>query len=180
MSVLGCFEGHVEFFLWEKLVFLPGDLWMSTTPAERADAESKLPELVSGELGKTRGVIAWSSFFFALLQSICTFFVAVNGLRLAIGAGALISAGFGANLDRFHHSWLRLPMLSLALLGSVVNIAVLIQIRVLRNRPASRWRQRPLSAGKIRMERMQWVLSILTLVLLGVEEYLHLKLNGQV
>jgi hypothetical protein len=154
---------------------------MSTTPTEPVDAESKLPELVSGELGKTGGVIAWSSFFFALLQSICTFFVAVNGLRLLIGAGALaISAGLVTNLDRFHHSWLRLPMLTLALVGAVVNIAVLIQIRVLRNRPASRWRQQPLSVGKIRTERMQWVLSILTLVLVGVEEYLHLKLNGQI
>jgi hypothetical protein len=154
---------------------------MPTTPAERVDAESKLPGLVSGELEKTGGVIAWSSFFFALLQSVCTFFIAVNGLRLVIGAGALaISAGFVTDLIRFHQSWLRLPMLSLALVGAVVNIAVLIQIRVLRNRPASQWRQQPLSAGKIRMERMQWVLSILTLVLLGAEEYLHLKLKGQV
>jgi hypothetical protein len=162
-------------------VLLPGDFWMSTTPAERVAAEGKLPGLVSGELGKTGGAIAWSSFFFALLQSVCTFFIAVNGLRLVIGAGALaISAGFVTDLTRFHQSWLRLPMLSLALVGAVVNIAVLIQIRVLRNRPASQWRQRPLSAGKIRMERVQWVLSILTLVLLGVEEYLHLKLKGQV
>ena len=154
---------------------------MSTTSAERVAAEGKLPGLVSGELGKTGGAIAWSSFFFALLQSVCTFFIAVNGLRLVIGAGALaISAGFVTDLTRFHQSWLRLPMLSLALVGAVLNIAVLIQIRVLRNRPASQWRQRPLSAGKIRMERVQWVLSVLTLVLLGVEEYLHLKLKGQV
>jgi hypothetical protein len=153
---------------------------MSTTSAEPVDAEGKLPELVSGELGKTGGVIAWSSFFFALLQSVCTFFVAVNGLRLAIGAGALISAGFATDLGRFHHSWLRVPMLTLALVGSVVNIAVLIQIRVLRNRTASRWRQQPLSAGKVRMERMQWVLSILTLVLVGVEWYLHVKITGRI
>jgi hypothetical protein len=151
---------------------------MSTTPAERVDAEGKLPELIEGERGKRGGVIAWSSFFFALLQSVCTFFVAVNGLRLAIGAGALISAGVTADLDRFHHSWLRAPMLALALVGAVVNIAVLIQIRVLRNRPGSRWRQQPLGAGKIRMERMQWVLSILTLVLVGVEMYLHVKATG--
>jgi hypothetical protein len=152
---------------------------MSTTPAKPLDPESPLPQLISGELGKAGGVIAWSSFFFALLQSICTFFVAVNGLRLLLGIGALaISAGFAGALDRFHHDWIRVPMVALALFGSLLNLAILIQIRILRNRPASRWRQQPLSRGKIRMERMQWVLSIATLLLIVVEESLHLRLNG--
>ncbi len=152
---------------------------MSSTPAEQLDSESTLPQLISGELGKTGGVIAWSSFFFALLQSICTFFVAVNGLRLVLGIGSLaISAGFAGELGRFHHAWIRLPMVTLALGGSLLNMAILIQIRVLRSRPASRWRQQPLSLHKIRMERIQWVLSIVTLVLIMVEEYLHLRLHG--
>jgi hypothetical protein len=152
---------------------------MSTTPAEQPDSESTLPQLISGELGKTGDMIAWSSFFFALLQSICTFFVAVNGLRLVFGIGALaISAGFAGALGRFHHDWIRVPMMALALCGSLLNMAILIQIRVLRSRPASRWRQQPLSRHKIRMERMQWALSIVTLVLIMAEEYLHLRLNG--
>ncbi|MGA7157716.1 MAG: hypothetical protein WBY53_12755 [Acidobacteriaceae bacterium] len=138
-----------------------------------------MPELVSSELGVTGGAIAWSSFFFALLQSICTFFVAVNGLRLLLGVGALaISAGFAADLDRFHHSWIRVPMIALALGGSLLNIVILIQIRVLRNRPSSKWRQVALTSGKIRMERMQWLLSIATIGLVVVEEYLHLRITG--
>lgn len=65
-------------------------------------------------------------------------------------------------------------MVLLALIGSLLNLVVLMQLRRLRNRPASQWRQTPLSPRKIRMERWQMVLSIVTLVLIGVEEYIHL------
>jgi hypothetical protein len=131
-------------------------------------------QIIPREGVRTRGVIAWSSFFFALLQSICTFFLALSGVRLVIGIGSvLLSAGATAALEKFHTSWIRLPMIGLALLGSLLNLAVLIQIRSLRNRPASQWRQRPLSSKEARNERFQWVLSFATLILIAVEECLH-------
>jgi hypothetical protein len=130
--------------------------------------------LISREAGATHGVLAWSSFLFAVLQSICLAFVALNGLRLAIGIGALAATvGVGAVLDRFHADRIRIPMIGLALLGSLLNLVVLMHVRHLRNRPASRWRQQALSPHKIRMERVQLVLSLATLVLIGIEEYLH-------
>ena len=123
---------------------------------------------------RAQGVIGWSSFLFAVLQSICTFFAAVDGLRLVIGVGSLaISAGIGTAVDWFHQDWIRVPMMVLALLGSSLNLLILMQVRRLRNRPASKWRQLPLSPKKIRMERVQMVLSVATLVLIGIEEYLH-------
>lgn len=128
---------------------------------------------------KTRGVIAWSSFFFALLQSICTFFAAVSGLRLLIGLSSLaISAGAATMLDRFHADRFRVPMIVLALLGSLLNLVVLAQIRRLRNRPASQWRQTPPSPRAIRMERLQLALSVATLILIAVEEFLHVRTCG--
>jgi hypothetical protein len=147
---------------------------MSTTPAKSSEFEAPQPRPITGETGNAQGVIAWSGFFFALLQSICTFFVALDGFRLMIGIGSLAMAtSVAAALSRFHADWIRIPMIALALLGSMVNLAVLLQIRGLRNRPAAQWRQKPLSPRKIRMERAQMVLSIATLVLIGVEEYLH-------
>ena len=132
-----------------------------------------------GEKVRAQGVIAWSSFFFAVLQSICTFFAAVDGLRLVIGVGSVaVSAGIGTAMDRFHQDWIRVPMMVLALLGSSLNLMILMQIRHLRNRPASRWRQRPLSPSRIRMERVQMALSLATLVLIGAEEYLHFRWCG--
>jgi hypothetical protein len=65
----------------------------------------------------TRNVIAWSSLAFAMLQSICTFFAAMNGLRVGIGISSFVlAAGTASAIDRFHVDWLRVPMMSLAVL----------------------------------------------------------------
>ena len=133
------------------------------------------------DIRKAGGVIAWSSLFFAVLQSVCTFFAAVDGLRVAIGIGALVlGAGVGGFVRELHSDPIRLPMIGLALFGCLLNLAVLWQVRRLRSNPAAHWRQRPLSAGKIRMERLQLVLSIVTLVLVGVEEYWHIRWHHHV
>jgi hypothetical protein len=133
-----------------------------------------MSRLMPSENDRAQGVIGWSSFLFAVLQSICTFFAAVDGLRLVIGVGSLaISAGIGTAMDRFHQDWIRVPMIVLALLGSSLNLLILMQVRRLRNRPASKWRQLPLSPKKIHMERVQIILSLATLALIGIEEYLH-------
>ena len=123
----------------------------------------------------TRNVIAWSSLLFAALQSICVFFAAVDGLRVGIGISSLVlAASTAATIDRFHVDWLRVPMITLALLGSISNLAMLWQIRRLRKSPAAKWRQMRPSSGKLRMERMQLFLSIATLILLGLEERQHM------
>lgn len=150
---------------------------MSATPAE-LESSQPLPDEHMDEHTRARGVLAWSSFAFALLQSICGAVIAINGVRLAIGIGALVlTSGVGAAMVRFHTDWLRIPMLSLAFVGSVVNIAVLVHARRLRNRPSAQWRRRPLTPHQLRMERLQWVLSIAALVLIAVEEYLHHNLH---
>lgn len=125
---------------------------------------------------KVRSGIAWSSLAFSVLQSVCTFFAALGGLRLAIGAGALAAATqAGIRWDHFHRNWIRIPMVGFALGGALLNLVVLWQIRRLRNRPAAQWRQQPVSASKLRMERVQLVLSWLTLVLIAVEEVTHFR-----
>jgi uncharacterized membrane protein len=98
----------------------------------------------------------------------------MNGLRVGIGIGSLTLAATTASaIDRFHHSWLRAPMIVLAVLGSIVNLVVLWQIRRLRKLPSAQWRQASLQPGKLRSERLQLVLSILTLILVALEERQH-------
>lgn len=145
---------------------------INTVPSSQSNDLSE--RLIQGEATETRRAIAWSSFIFALLQSICGAVVAINGLRLAIGIGALaFSTGAGADLAYFHSDWIRRPMIAIALVGSLLNLAIYLHVRHLRNRPASQWRQKPLAPGKLRMERVQLLLSLATLVLIGIEEYLH-------
>jgi hypothetical protein len=69
-------------------------------------------------------------------------------------------------------------MMLVAFLGAVINLAVLWQVRRLRNRSASAWRQQPLTPGKRRSEILQLALSVLTLVLLLTEVVAHYKLKG--
>ena len=147
---------------------------MSGSSSKSLPSEGIPQQVIPRDDSRTLGVVAWSSFFFALLQSICTFFLALSGVRLVIGIGSVVlSAGATTALEKFHGNWIRLPMVGLALLGSLLNLVVLIQIRILRSRPASRWRQRPLSPKEVRMERVQWFLSFATLILVAIEEYLH-------
>jgi hypothetical protein len=121
--------------------------------------------------------VTWSSLLFAFLQSVCTFLMATAGLRLLIGLGSLaLSAEVTAFVDRLHANWLRMPMIGLAFAGAALNLIAILQIRRLRARPASQWRQAPVAAGKLRMERWQLALSLITFALIALEEGFHLRL----
>jgi hypothetical protein len=154
---------------------------MTSTSVHPRGSDVPLEQRAVIDTKKAGGVIAWSSFFFALLQSICAFFAAVDGFRVAIGVGALVvGAGAQSFLHQFHADRIRLPMIGLALFGSLLNLLVLWQVQRLRNRPAAQWRQQPASPRKIRMERLQLVLSVLTLLLIGIEEYWHIRWHHHV
>ena len=121
--------------------------------------------------------VAWSSLFLAFVQSVCAAFVALSGLRLLIGAAAVASAaGVLGFVDRhFHIDTIRIPMVLLALAGALFNLVAVWQVRRLRARPASAWRQKTMSAGKLNSERLQLAVSVLTLLLLVAEEWSHIK-----
>ncbi len=146
---------------------------MSSEPPKAAETDLKL---LPSQVTNAQTVVAWSGFVFALLQSVCTFFTALDGLRLLIGAGALMAAfQAGTVWDHFHANWIRVPMVVLAFVGSVLNLLILRRIWRLRNRPAAQWRRVPVSPRKIRMERLQFALSVITLALIGIEEVSHFR-----
>ena len=122
---------------------------------------------------KTRW-ISWSSFVFALLQSLCTAVFAISGVRVLIGLGALAAAaGTDAPARGWHQDAIRIPMMLLALAGTFVNLYVLWRVRRLRNRPAAQWRVQPPTAKELRSERWQLFLAAVTLVLLAAEWWTH-------
>jgi hypothetical protein len=124
-------------------------------------------------------LINWSAFFFAVLQSACSAFIALNGVRLLIGIGAFAAASGALKLaDRIHIDAIRIPMMLLALAGSLLNLVVLWQVWRLRRRPASAWRQKSVPKEKIASEWLQFGLSVLTLFLIAVEFVIHHILHG--
>jgi hypothetical protein len=150
---------------------------MSPVEMKIQDEESIQPEAAAVS-GGARFAIASSAFVFSILQSVCTVAVAINGVRLVIGAAAFgLTTAIDGRLERFHQvTWLRIALMVGALLGSLLTLWVVFRVRKLRSRPAARWRARPLSPAVRRAERLQVGLAIATLVLVGVEEYLHFRL----
>lgn len=122
-------------------------------------------------------VIVGSSLFFSLLQSVCTAVTTINGVRLAIGLGSLaMTVGVGAELDRFHEiTWFRLALLIGAVLGSTLTLGVQAHAWKLRNRTAAQWRRQPRTSRQRRLDIIQVMLSLLTLILVVIEEYLHFR-----
>jgi hypothetical protein len=125
-------------------------------------------------------LISWSGLFFAILQSVCSVFIALSGIRLLIGIGAFAAAtGVLKFADRMHIDVIRIPMMLIALVGSVWNLAALWRIWSLRRRPSSTWRQQPVPKQKKRSEYFQFALSILTLLLLATEAFAHYVTLGK-
>jgi formate hydrogenlyase subunit 3/multisubunit Na+/H+ antiporter MnhD subunit len=109
-----------------------------------------------------------------MVQSLCTAVLTISGIRVAIGLSALAAAsGIYAPAKGFHQDAIRIPMLILATVGAIVNLAVVLWIRHLRSRPAAQWRRRELSTKEQRSEKLQVALAILTLALVGLETWTH-------
>ena len=121
--------------------------------------------------------ISWASLAFAALQSVCAALIALSGIRFAVGLGSLVLAVTGW-LRQFHADKIRIPMMLFALFGACLNLFVLWHARRLRERLSAQWRRQPMSPRKKRGERIQVALAVLTLVLLVVEESIHIKLHG--
>src|SRR5690348_8257330 len=75
-----------------------------------------------------------TSLFFILVQSACTAVMAISGFCVVIGLGALAAATVGINgpATGFHRAAIRIPMMAIAVIGSVINLYVIWRIRSLR------------------------------------------------
>lgn len=119
-------------------------------------------------------MIGFTSFFFILLQSACTAVMAISGVRVAIGLGSLAAAaGLGKPASGFHGDAIRIPMMMVAVGGSLINLYVIWRIRALRSRPAAQWRSVPVTVKQRRSELLQIVLSVISLVLVLAEWATH-------
>jgi hypothetical protein len=116
-----------------------------------------------------------TSLLFIVLQSACSAVIAISGIRVAIGLSSLAAAtvGFNHPATGFHRDAIRIPMMIVAVVGSLTNLYVIWRIRSLRARPASQWRVRPATAKQKRSEYIQSGLAVLTLALVAAEWIAH-------
>jgi hypothetical protein len=140
-----------------------------------ATPQSELEEAVGTSIAR-RWAFSLTSLFFIVLQSACSFVVAASGLRVLIGLGALaaVTAGAQAPPTGLHRDEIRIPMMILAVVGSLINLYVIWRIRSLRKRQSSQWRQQAISRKRIWGENTQIALASLTLILVAAEFFAHL------
>ena len=145
-----------------------------TSPARPPAADDRANVRRDEAFSTRLKVFNYSGIFFAVLQSACSAFVALSGVRLLIGVGAFaFAAGALRFADRVHLDAIRIPMMFLALLGSVLNLLALRRVWSLRRRAASAWRQRPVAREKKRAERLQFLISVLTILIVVAETAAH-------
>jgi ABC-type xylose transport system permease subunit len=119
-------------------------------------------------------LLSRGSFLFALLQSLCTAVLTISGIRVAIGLTALAAAsGIYAPATGWHQDAIRVPMLIVAAAGALINLAILFWIWHLRGRASAQWRRRELTGKEKRSERLQVILAVVTLILVGLETWTH-------
>ena len=144
--------------------------------ANTLESSLPAPDTVADRTESRFRWIGWSSFLLAIVQSVCTIFVALSGLRLLLGAAAFASAiGAMQIVERIHVDTIRIPMVMFALAGALFNLVALWQVHRLRARSASAWRQKPVSRSKFASEGLQLALSLVTLVLLSLESFYHVS-----
>jgi hypothetical protein len=140
----------------------------------RMDFQTETPPPTATRLRTSNWLLSISSLLFILLQSMCTAVMAISSLRVLIGLSALAAA---AGLHRpawgYHADAIRIPMMVVAVTGSLVNLYVIWKIRHLRNRPAAQWRAQPVSTRQKRIEAFQIGLAGLSLILVAAEWWTH-------
>ena len=132
-------------------------------------------------MDNTKGMklLTGASLLLAILQNLCAAVLAISGIRLAIGLTAFALAGtiYYAPLRWFHQDSIRIPMLALATVGAVADLAMLAWRRHLRAQPSAQWRKREKGSKEKRSERLQLALAVLTLLLVGLETGMHLAIH---
>jgi hypothetical protein len=123
-------------------------------------------------------LVSLTSFVFIVLQSACSVAMAISGIRVLIGLGTLaaVTAAAQAPPGGLHRDAIRIPMMIVAVVGSLINLYVIWRIRSLRNRPSAQWRQQSIPRKTIWSENAQVAMAVVSLVLVAAELFSHLYL----
>jgi hypothetical protein len=142
---------------------------------KREDGELEAGVASIGKPSKKLVLVGSGSLALAAIEAVCLFLVSANGLALLVGGTAI---GLAQGAAWIHTAAIRFPLLGLASLGALLNLWLLLNAWRLRNSRAARWRKRPLLPGERKRIVLIATLSLLTLLLVGVELLLHHRLHG--
>ena len=121
----------------------------------------------------SRWLLTWGSLALAAAESICVAAIGLSGIRVALGMTSLLAAGAAGPARGFHQEAIRIPLLTLGVVGALISLLLLWNEERLRRNPAAAWRIRPLTPAQRRRRWFQLWAAILTLVLVALELVTH-------
>jgi cytochrome b subunit of formate dehydrogenase len=126
----------------------------------------------SNQRGTARqaGLLAGGSLSLALIEALCVLFLGVSKFGILIGLASFMSAEIASP---FHADRIRVPLLGAALIGAVANLFLLWNAQRLRNASAAAWRKRPLTASQRRRIVFVIAISVVTILLVVGEFWIH-------
>lgn len=115
------------------------------------------------------------SLVLAAIEAVCLFLVSANGLIVLLGGAAI---GLARGAAWFHSAAIRLPLLGIAAVGALLNLWLLANSWRLRNAHSARWRKKPLLPSERRRIILVATLSVLALLFVAAELFLHNRFHG--
>jgi hypothetical protein len=127
----------------------------------------------------SRWLLTWGSLALAAAESICVAAIGLSGVRVALGMTSLLAAGAAGPARGFHQEAIRIPLLTLGVVGALISLLLLWNEERLRRNPAAAWRIRPLTAVQRRRRWFQLWAAIVTLVLVALELLTHSRFHRE-
>ena len=121
----------------------------------------------------TRLLLTWGSLALAAAESLCVAAVGLSGMRVALGLTSLLAAGASGPAHGWHREGIRIPLLTIGVIGALISLLLLWNEERLRRNPSAAWRIRPLTPQQRRSRWFQLAVAILTLVLVAAELITH-------
>ena len=136
---------------------------------------SRLSEVPKQESRRSAAtlLLSWGSLALAAAESLCVAAVGLSGVRVLVGLSSLIAATAGGPAKGFHRNSLRIPFLVAGGVGAAMNLLLLWNEDRLRKNPAAAWRIRPLTNQQKRRRVIQFVTSVVALLLIAAEVITH-------
>jgi sterol desaturase/sphingolipid hydroxylase (fatty acid hydroxylase superfamily) len=110
------------------------------------------------------------TFLLAVVEAVCVFYVAAAKSGFVLLSASIAASGWATVL---HKDVFRIPILTVALAGSLLSVYLLWHAHRLRTAPAAAWRRRPLT----RKERWRigtvLSLSLMTMLVTVAEIWIH-------
>jgi len=120
-----------------------------------------------------RLLLTWGSLALAAAESLCVAAVGLSGMRVALGMTSLLAAGASGPAHGWHREAIRVPLLTIGVVGAAISLLLLWNEERLRRNPSAAWRIRPLTPAQRRLRWFQLGAAILTLLLVAAEVITH-------